>query len=731
MLFTFANSLPFLSTDWWGHPLSEDNYGLLPAFIDGLLDEACGQIRIIDGLESCYPHMTLAQFQGSVSNYEDGATLSSDPSRYLSCVGIGFGTWIDYRSDAFGWYTDPSEFNLNHFTPETFNQAMGFSTDLSEYSWVYTQVPNWYLPAVPEAYFNALSDVTGLPPTAACIELWARLAKAKNPFPVDGAQNVPPQVVLSWEAGNKAASHDVYLGTDAEAVGDANTSETLGVYVGRQDACEYDPAIFLELGQRYYWRIDEVNHVNIWQGDVWSFTVVDDDGKAGNPSPGNGAVDISPNTILNWTPGLVAGSHDVYFGTNFSAVSDANTSWPEYKGNQPLASVSYDPPGLLELARTYYWRIDEVNPGYADSKGDVWSFTVVDGKAGNPSPADGATNVSADTIMSWSAGLVAGSHDVYLGTDFDTVDDADTSSPEYKGNRPLVSAEYDPPGLLELARTYYWRIDEVNPGYADSKGDVWSFTVSSCLTLDDMESYCNVGGCGNLMYDTWIDNWTNLTGSIILLGVTPEPVHAGSQSMNYYYDNDFFWADYYYSETKRALDDPCDWAALGVKVLTLYFYGDPANDAGATEQMYVGLADGGEPNTYAEVRYGDHGEDMNDIKEAQWHQWNVALSDFGGADLNDVNDIYIGFGDRFAPVIGGSGTVYFDDIEICAYQCIAPAPYADLSGDCIVDHRDLRMLAEQWLDTGSVSADLYPDSRVDGKDLAVLANEWLEDKLWP
>ncbi|MHC4060962.1 MAG: hypothetical protein ACYSR6_05060, partial [Planctomycetota bacterium] len=76
MLFTFANSLPFLSTDWWGHPLSEDTYGLLPAFIDGLLDEACGQIRIIDGLESAYPHMTLAQFQGSVSNYEDGATLS-------------------------------------------------------------------------------------------------------------------------------------------------------------------------------------------------------------------------------------------------------------------------------------------------------------------------------------------------------------------------------------------------------------------------------------------------------------------------------------------------------------------------------------------------------------------------------------------------------------------------------------------------------------------------------
>ncbi|MHC4478852.1 MAG: hypothetical protein ACYTEL_24745 [Planctomycetota bacterium] len=626
MLFTFANSLPFLSTDWWGHPLSEDTYGLLPAFIDGLLDEACGQIRVIDGLESCYPHMTLAQFQGSVSNYQDGATLSADPSRYLSCVGIGFGTWMDYRSDALGWYTDPNEFHLNHFTPQTFNQAMNISTDLGEYSWVYTQVPDWYLGAVPKAYSDALSDVTGLPPTAPCSDLWARLAKAKNPLPVDGAENVHPHVVLSWQAGNKAASHDVYFGTDANAVGDANTSRTLGVYVGRQDACEYDPVIVLELGQRYYWRIDEVNDVNIWHGDVWCLTV--DDGKPANPNPANGDRNVPRDMILNWSPGLVAGSHEVYFGT-----------------------------------------------------------------------------------------------------DFDTVSDANTSSPEHKGNQPLAHADYDPPGLLELAGTYYWRIDQVNPGYADSKGDVWSFTVSPCLTVDDMESYCTGTGCENKIYDTWIDYWTNFTGAIISLGVTPEPVHAASQSMLFDYDNNPMWGSY--SETECAFDDPCDWATLRARVLTLYFYGDPNNDANITEQMYVGLQDSSGPGSYVEVRYGDNGEDMSDIRVAEWQQWNVALSDFAGVDLDDVNSIHIGFGDRVNPIAGGMGVVWFDDIEICAYRCILPAPYADLSGDCVVDHKDLGMLAEQWLATGSISADLYPDGKVDCKDFSVLAHEWLEDRLWP
>jgi hypothetical protein len=632
MLFTFANSLPFLSTDWWGHPLSEDTYGLLPAFVDGLLDEACGQIRIIDGLESCYPHITLAQFQGSVSNYEDGATLSADPSRYLSCVGIGFGTWMDHRSNELGWYTDPSEFHLNHFTPETFNEAMQNSTNLGEYSWVYTQEPNWYNGDVPEAYHDALTDVTTLPPEASCEELFAYLRRAKEPSPADGAEDVHPRVLLSWEAGIEANLHDVYFGIDANAVADANTSVTLGVYMGRQVGNEYAPVIYLALGQSYYWRIDEVNDSNVWKGEVWSFTVVDDDGKASNPDP-----------------------------------------------------------------------------------------------------YDGIAKVPVDTILNWSSGLVAGSHDFYFGTDFDAVSDADTSSDEYRGNQSLGSTSYDPCGLLDLGEDYYWRIDEVNPGYADSKGDVWSFTASTCLSVDDMESYCTGSGCSNLIYDTWLDGVENLTGSYIGLEVSPGVIHEGNQSMWFDYDNDFVLADYDYSEIVRTFTDPYDWAGLGVAVLTLYFYGDPGNDANNTEQMYVGLEDSSGPGSYVEVRYGDNGEDMNDLRVAQWHQWNLLLSDFNDAGLNlsEVKNIYIGFGDRANPAPSGSGTVYFDDILLCTRQCIEPAPSGDTNGDCIVNHMDLRMLADNWLTSGSVIGDLYIDNKIDYKDFAILAEQWLEDSLWP
>jgi hypothetical protein len=88
---------------------------------------------------------------------------------------------------------------------------------------------------------------------------------------------------------------------------------------------------------------------------------------AGRPTPANGAVDASQTPILGWSAGDNAASHDVYFGTDASAL--------ESKGNQD--SEIFDP-GQLELATTYYWRVDEVNSANPDSPwtGEVWSFTT-------------------------------------------------------------------------------------------------------------------------------------------------------------------------------------------------------------------------------------------------------------------------------------------------------------------------------------------------------------------
>ena len=101
---------------------------------------------------------------------------------------------------------------------------------------------------------------------------------AWSPSPAKGStpdiNNVLP---LTWSPGEKASQHDVYFGADADAVKDADTSDTTGVYRGRQSGTSFTPAEGVEWGAGpFYWRIDENNtDGTVSKGRVWSFTVAD------------------------------------------------------------------------------------------------------------------------------------------------------------------------------------------------------------------------------------------------------------------------------------------------------------------------------------------------------------------------------------------------------------------------------------------------------------------------
>lgn len=55
------------------------------------------------------------------------------------------------------------------------------------------------------------------------------------------------EVVLSWTPGEFAASHDVYFGTDFDAVDKASRTDDRGVLVIGRTAASYDPKAVLEL----------------------------------------------------------------------------------------------------------------------------------------------------------------------------------------------------------------------------------------------------------------------------------------------------------------------------------------------------------------------------------------------------------------------------------------------------------------------------------------------------
>jgi hypothetical protein len=186
------------------------------------------------------------------------------------------------------------------------------------------------------------------------------------PDPADNVESVDTDVQLSWTSGFGAKLHTVYFGNNFDDVDNAAGGLPQGTTT-------YTPGT-LKMAKTYYWRVDEFDVIDTHKGNIWSFTT---QGAVGSPSPANGAVDIKQTPILNWTPGVLGASHEVYFGADKDAVKNADTSSPEYKGAGNLGSESYDA-GQLEWDTTYYWRVDEANSTNADSPwtGPLWSFTT-------------------------------------------------------------------------------------------------------------------------------------------------------------------------------------------------------------------------------------------------------------------------------------------------------------------------------------------------------------------
>jgi hypothetical protein len=298
---------------------------------------------------------------------------------------------------------------------------------------------------------------------------------------------------------------------------------------------------------------------------------------------------------------------------------------------------------------------------------------------------------------------------VYLGTDEQAVADGTVSPVSIPAADGCV-AGYDP--LLELGRTYYWKVNEVNMVEEPNtwEGDIWSFSTPEYLVVDDMVSYGDVdevGVPGSRIWYTWKDGqgWDtpspayggNGTGSVIELDSVT--LYDTPQSMAYHYSSNgtnFFGntGKAYYSESTALISDleiGNDWTVNGIKSLILHFYGAPGNAAGATEQMYVKL-------NGAKVPYDG---DANDITEPSWHEWNIDLALFG-INLQNVTEISIGFGNEGNVSPGGLGVVYFDDIRLYPSGCVLSRRSADFAivdyvQDCVVDYKEVKVMAETWL----------------------------------
>jgi hypothetical protein len=359
---------------------------------------------------------------------------------------------------------------------------------------------------------------------------------------------------------------------------------------------------------------------------------------------------------------------------------EQGTGSPDYKHN---TTVDFN--GVL----VKYVRITGVSnwsiiPGVTQYGLSEVRFLYLHNQARYPNPQDEAIDAGPDMVLGWRAGREAATHEVYFDTDRQAV---------MSGTEPtatLSEASYDV-GTLELGQSYYWRVDEVNNSEIPPmwQGDVWSFNTPDFLVVDNFEGYDDT--TEGAVWATWT-GWEQADNGVYV-GHENAPyceqtiVHGGGmQSMPFYFDNT---GGVLYSEAKANISDlgiDPDWTKAGIKALTLYFYGDPGNTAGAAEELYVKL-------NGVKVAYDD---DADDIQEESWHEWNIKLTSLSGdgVDLQNVTEIIIGIDQ-----VGASGIIYFDNIRLYPARCIPGIlkPAADLNDDCVVDYADIEILASNWL----------------------------------
>jgi len=450
--------------------------------------------------------------------------------------------------------------------------------------------------------------------------------------PTPGALDVRRDVILSWTSAGLGETHDVYFGTSLDDVTSAERDNPLGVLVSQgQVETTYDPPGLLEFGRTYYWRIDEVGGApdfTVYKGPVLDFTTellaypIEAVVATSNAVSEAGA---GPENTVNGSGLNAAGEHSISSADMWLATKSADEpAWIQYEFDgiyslhemwvwnynsqfEPVlgfglkdVTVEYSANGTdwttlgdFQLAQatakgtyTHNTAIDfagvaaryirlvvhsgwgTLSPQYGLSEVRFFYLPVYSSK---PSPVSGRKGIGVDTVLTWKAGRKAASHQVHLGIDQQVVTNGDAPV------ATVADARFDP-GPLNLGRTYYWRIDEVNEAEAVSiwEGEIWDFSTLEYVVVDDFESYNDEEGQGTCIYQSWIDGWTNGTGSRVGNLSVPfaeqNVVHRGRQAMPLAYNNA---ESPFYSQAEKTISMLHDWTANGADTLTLWFRGNP------------------------------------------------------------------------------------------------------------------------------------------------------------
>ena len=521
--------------------------------------------------------------------------------------------------------------------------------------------------------------------------------RASDPNPAHEAADIQYDTdTLSWTAGEFANTHTVYFSTSFDDVNEATVDDPRGALVGQGLTDTTYESGRLEFDQTYYWRVDEVNSapdLTVFRGATWSFTIepfsipITNITATASSSFGESGPEktIDGSGLMDDLHGVSAGDmwisssipatleyafdqayklHELWvwnsnqiieafvgFGAKDVVIEHSldGENWTVLEGVGPLAqapgaagyahNTTIDFGGVTaQHVRVTVNSVQGIAPQASLSE---VQFFFIPTTATRPNPETGASGVAPDVTLSWGRdGREADRHEIYLGSDPDAL--------------PLVGSvsesSFDTRALdLQLAQSYHWRVDEVNEAADPSHwpSDVWSFTTTAAIVVDDMESYQDKEFLE--IWATWVDGFDDPANGALVGGDsgTPETgiVHDGRQSLPIWFDN----STAPISEATRTFAEAQDWTRSGVSTLVLYFQGDLTDLSG---RLYVKIND-------QKVVYMLAPDAIVPPAWLVWNRWSIDLSALPG--LTNVKTLSIG-----VEGAGVQGVLYVDDIQLVA-----------------------------------------------------------------
>ena len=470
---------------------------------------------------------------------------------------------------------------------------------------------------------------------------------AWGPSPSDGSTpDIDTALPLSWSPGDAAASHDVYFGTDRDAVKEADATDTTGIYRGNQTATTYTPPEGVEWGGGpYFWRIDENNtDGTVSEGNVWTFTVADfilvDNFESYTDDDVNGEA-----IWQHWIDGFGVADNGAQVGYLLPPYAEQTIV---NSGSQSMPLMYDNTAGVTNSEATLALTAPRDWTRHGLTQLSLWT-------RGYPPSVGSFLEAPAGTFTMTAAGTdIAGNADEFhyayktlngAGSIVARVNSIQDTNPWAKAG-VMIRETLDAGSKHALACVTPSQ-GVASQGRTATDGTSFSTNEAGITAPHWVKLERDTAGNFTISHSTNGSSWTAVAGTI--------PTNI-SMTSNVYIG---------LALTSHSVTETCQAVFSNVtttgNVSGQWMHQDIGISSNVAEPMYVAIANANGAEAIVAI------DDPAAATIDTWTEWIIPLQGFAdqGVNLGDVDSIAVGLGTKAglaAP--GGSGTIYVDDIRL-------------------------------------------------------------------